>query len=54
MAGTIAYVLAIIGLALGWVNMQTVLLLLLATVGMGIVVSMAAVVLRELAEPDFS
>ena len=49
---TIAYVLAIAGLALGWVSISAVLLLLLATVGVGIVISMAAVVLRELAEPN--
>jgi cellulose synthase/poly-beta-1,6-N-acetylglucosamine synthase-like glycosyltransferase len=49
---TLAYILAIAGLVLGWVTIPTVLLLLLATVGMGIVLSMAAVVLRELAEPD--
>ena len=48
---TIAYVLAIAGLALGWVSISAVLLLL-ATVGVGIVISMAAVVLRELAEPN--
>jgi cellulose synthase/poly-beta-1,6-N-acetylglucosamine synthase-like glycosyltransferase len=50
---TLAYLLAIIGLVLGWVDVPTVLLLLLATIGMGIVISMAAVVLRELAEPSF-
>ena len=48
----LAYALAIAGLVLGWVGFGTVLLLLLATVGMGIVLSMAAVVLRELAEPN--
>jgi cellulose synthase/poly-beta-1,6-N-acetylglucosamine synthase-like glycosyltransferase len=50
---TLAYILAIAGLAAGWVDIPTVLLLLLATVGMGIVLSMAAVVFRELAEPEF-
>ena len=50
---TIAYVTAIVGFALGWVDLRTVLLLLLATIGMGIVLSMAAVILREFAEPDF-
>jgi cellulose synthase/poly-beta-1,6-N-acetylglucosamine synthase-like glycosyltransferase len=49
---TLAYILAIAGLVIGWVNLPTVLLLLLATVGMGIVLSMAAVVFRELAEPN--
>lgn len=48
----VAYVLAVVGLAVGWVSVSTVLLLLLATVGMGIVISMAAVVLREVAEPN--
>jgi hypothetical protein len=49
---TLAFILAIAGLVLGWVHISTVLLLLLATVGMGILLSMAAVVLRELAEPN--
>jgi cellulose synthase/poly-beta-1,6-N-acetylglucosamine synthase-like glycosyltransferase len=49
---TIAYLLAATGLAMGSVDIFTVLLLLLATVGLGIVLSMAAVVLRELAEPN--
>ena len=47
-----AYTLAIAGLVLGWVDIFMVLLVLLATVGMGILLSMAAVVLRELAEPN--
>lgn len=47
----VAYAMAIVGLIVRWVDIDTVLLLLLATVGMGIVLSMAAVVLRELAEP---
>jgi cellulose synthase/poly-beta-1,6-N-acetylglucosamine synthase-like glycosyltransferase len=51
---TIAYIMAIAGLVLGWVDISTVILLLLATVGMGIVLSMAAVVLREVAEPNSS
>ena len=46
------YLLAIAGLAMGWVDIRVVLLLLLSTVGMGIVLSMAAVVLREFAEPN--
>jgi cellulose synthase/poly-beta-1,6-N-acetylglucosamine synthase-like glycosyltransferase len=49
---TLAFILAIAGLVLGWVTIPTVLLLLLASIGMGIVLSMAAVVLRELAEPN--
>jgi hypothetical protein len=49
---TVAYVLAIVGLAVGLVSIWTVLLLLLATVGLGIVLSMATVVLREFAEPN--
>lgn len=47
-----AFALAAIGLALGWVDLYTALLVLLATVGMGIVLSMASVVLREVAEPS--
>jgi hypothetical protein len=46
-----AYALALVGLAMGWVDIFTVLLVVLSTVGMGMVISMAAVVLRELAEP---
>jgi cellulose synthase/poly-beta-1,6-N-acetylglucosamine synthase-like glycosyltransferase len=48
----LGYALAIAGLAMGWVDIRVVLLLVLATVGMGIVLSMAAVVLREFAEPN--
>jgi len=47
-----AYVLAIFGLLMGWVDVSTALLVLLATVGMGMVLSMAAVVLREVAAPS--
>jgi hypothetical protein len=50
---TVGYILAIAGFALRWVGIQEVLLFLLASVGMGIVLSMASVVLRELAEPGF-
>jgi hypothetical protein len=39
---------------MGWVGGATVVLLLLSTVAMGMVVSMAAVVLREVAEPSSS
>ena len=49
---TAAYVLAIVGFVGRLVDIFAVLLLLLATVGMGIVLSMAAVVLREFAEPN--
>ena len=49
---TLGYLLAIAGLILGWVNVPTALFLLLAAVGMGIVLSMAAAVLREFAEPN--
>jgi hypothetical protein len=49
---TAAYVLAVAGLAMGWVAGATVVLLLLSTVAMGMVVSMAAVVLREVADPS--
>ncbi len=47
---TALYVLTAIGMALGLVPAQVGLLVLLCTVGTGILVSMAAVVLRELAE----
>jgi len=47
-----AYILAFASLLLGWVDIFAVLAVLLATVGMGMVLSMAAVVLREFAEPD--
>jgi hypothetical protein len=49
---TVGFILAISGLVMGWVGVPAVLLLLLATIGMGIVLSMAAVVLREFAEPN--
>jgi cellulose synthase/poly-beta-1,6-N-acetylglucosamine synthase-like glycosyltransferase len=49
---TAAYVMAAAGLALGWIGVAEALLVLLATAGVGIVVSMAAVVLRELAIPS--
>jgi len=49
---TVAYTMAIVGLIMRWVDIYTVLFLLLATVGMGVVLSMAAVVLREVAEPS--
>jgi len=48
---TLGYLLALAGLLLGWVDVPAALLLLLAAAGMGIVLSMAAAVLRELAEP---
>jgi len=48
---TTAYVLAAAGLAVGWVDISTAVLVLLSTVAMGMVVSTAAVVLREVAEP---
>ena len=46
---TIVLPLALIGWALGWIPFSLVGLVLLATIGAGIVLSMAAVVLRELA-----
>ena len=49
---TVAYAMAVAGLALGRIGAAEALLVLPATAGMGIVVSMAAVVLRELAEPS--
>lgn len=48
---TLGYFLAICGLVLRCVDLGTVILLLLASAGMGIILSMAAVVLREWAEP---
>ena len=50
LAETAAYLLASAGLPLGWVDRNLLGVVLLSTVAMGTVVSMAAVVLRELAE----
>jgi hypothetical protein len=47
---TAVYPLAAIGLLAGWIDLSLAGLVLLSTVGMGILVSMSAVVLRELAE----
>ncbi|HEV3201605.1 MAG TPA: glycosyltransferase family 2 protein [Bryobacteraceae bacterium] len=47
---TAAYPLAVAGLLTGWVDPALVGVLLLSAMGMGMVVSMAAVVLRELVE----
>jgi cellulose synthase/poly-beta-1,6-N-acetylglucosamine synthase-like glycosyltransferase len=47
---TVAYVVAIVGLPLGLVSPGLGLLVLLSTVGAGILVSMTAVILRELAD----
>jgi hypothetical protein len=47
---TVAYILAVAGLALGWIYWPLALLVLLSTAGMGVLLSMAAVSLRELAE----
>ena len=47
---TVAYPLAVAGLLMGWIDLPLAGLVLLSTVGMGIVVSMSAVVLRELVE----
>jgi cellulose synthase/poly-beta-1,6-N-acetylglucosamine synthase-like glycosyltransferase len=49
---TAAYAMAAAGLAMGWIGVASALLVLLATAGVGIVVSMTAVVLSELAEPS--
>lgn len=49
LAETAVYLLAAVGLALGWIPLPVLELALLATVGSGILISMAAVVLRELA-----
>ena len=50
LAETALYPLTVLGLILGWVPLPLAGTVLLATVGMGIVISMAAVVLRELAQ----
>jgi Glycosyl transferase family 2 len=47
---TVAYILTIVGLAEGWVARPLLFLVLLSTVGLGMLLSMAAVSLRELAE----
>ena len=46
---TAAYVLAAVGLSMGWVDVPLAILLLLSTAATGMVLSMAAVMLRELA-----
>jgi len=51
---TLAYVLAIVGMVLGWVSLKVGLLVLLTTAGMGMVVSMMSVVLCELAASQSS
>jgi cellulose synthase/poly-beta-1,6-N-acetylglucosamine synthase-like glycosyltransferase len=51
---TVALMLTAVGVALGWVDAALAGLMLLASVAMGIVISMAAVVLRELAEHEGS
>jgi len=48
---TAAYVLAAAGLVMGWVDWKLAGFVLLATVAMGMVKSLGAVVLRELAQP---
>lgn len=50
LAETALYPLTLLGLVLGWVPLALAGTVLLATVGMGVVISMAAVVLRELAQ----
>jgi hypothetical protein len=54
MVETAALVLTAVGAALGWVDPALAGLTLLAAVAMGIVISMAAVALRELAEREGS
>jgi len=46
------YLLAVFGLVAGWVDLYLALLVLLSTVAMGMVLSMGAVVLREVVEPN--
>jgi hypothetical protein len=50
LAETAVYPLTIVGLALGWVPIELAELVLMASIGIGILVSMAAPVLRELAQ----
>jgi cellulose synthase/poly-beta-1,6-N-acetylglucosamine synthase-like glycosyltransferase len=50
MAEFLAYLMVIAGLLLGWVSWQLAALVLLATIGTGLLLSMGAVSLRELAE----
>jgi cellulose synthase/poly-beta-1,6-N-acetylglucosamine synthase-like glycosyltransferase len=47
---TVAYILVVVGLVLHWFGPSLAFLVLLSSVAMGIVVSMGAVALRELAE----
>jgi len=47
---TLAYILTVAGLATRWIGWPLALLVLLSTAGMGMLLSMAAVSLRELAE----
>jgi hypothetical protein len=51
---TLAYVLTIVGLVMGWVDWKLALFVLLCTAGMGMVQSLGAVVLREVAQPTGS
>jgi len=51
---TLAYALTAIGLGLGWMPFNLVVLVALSTAGMGILQSMTAVLLRELAAPQGS
>jgi cellulose synthase/poly-beta-1,6-N-acetylglucosamine synthase-like glycosyltransferase len=48
---TLALLLAGVGLAIGWIPPALALLVLLASVGVGIVLSAGAVVLREMSDP---
>ena len=50
----LAYVMMIVGLALGWVDWRLASLVLLSTIGTGLLLSTGAVSLRELAEYDGS
>jgi hypothetical protein len=51
---TAAYVLAAAGLVMGWVDWKLALFVLLSTAGMGMMQSIAALVLREVAQPGSS
>src|ERR1035438_9847572 len=48
---TVAYVLTAAGLVMGWVDWKLAGFVLLSTAAMGMVQSLGAVVLRELAQP---
>ncbi|HUI77962.1 MAG TPA: glycosyltransferase [Bryobacteraceae bacterium] len=52
LAETLTYALVIVGLAIQWIKLDLALLVVLATIGMGVLLSMAAVVFREQARVE--